>query len=91
MSAPSSSVSPPPAAGLRTRDVLGVPLAMTDYEGAMDVMDSLVARREPGYFCAVAVHAVMVAQDDPEMRVARVNSTLTVPYGMPLVWTANAL
>jgi N-acetylglucosaminyldiphosphoundecaprenol N-acetyl-beta-D-mannosaminyltransferase len=76
---------------VRTREVLGIPLAMTDYEGAMDVMDGLIARRDPGYLCAVAVHAVMVAQDDPEMRGALVNATLTVPDGMPLVWTANAL
>src|SRR4051794_26345787 len=74
-----------------TREVLGVPLAMTPYEGAMDVMDGMVARRERGYVCAVAVHAVTVAQRDPEMREALVGSTLTVPDGMPLVWAANSL
>ena len=79
------------AAAIGTRSVLGVPLAMTDYEGAMDAMDGLVARRERGYVCAVAVHAVMVAQDDPELRAALLGSTLTVPDGMPLVWAANRL
>jgi N-acetylglucosaminyldiphosphoundecaprenol N-acetyl-beta-D-mannosaminyltransferase len=33
----------------------------------------------------------MVAQNDPEMRAALINSTLTVPDGMPLVWAANML
>src|SRR4051812_7493912 len=74
-----------------TREILGIPIAMTDYAGAMDVMDGMVARRDPGYVCAVAVHAVMVAQHDPEMRAALLDSTLTVPDGMPLVWAANLL
>jgi hypothetical protein len=36
-----------------TREVIGVPLAMTDYEEAMDVMDGMIARGERGYVCAV--------------------------------------
>jgi N-acetylglucosaminyldiphosphoundecaprenol N-acetyl-beta-D-mannosaminyltransferase len=81
----------PAAADIRTRELLDIPIAMTDYEQAMDVMDAMIARREPGYVCAVAVHAVMVAQGDPEMRAALLGSTLTVPDGMPLVWAANML
>jgi N-acetylglucosaminyldiphosphoundecaprenol N-acetyl-beta-D-mannosaminyltransferase len=73
------------------REILGIPIAMTDYAEAMDVMDGMVARREPGYVCAVAVHAVMVSQHDDEMREAVTGSTLTVPDGMPLVWAANLL
>jgi hypothetical protein len=76
---------------IRSRDLLGLPIAMTDYVEAMDVMDGMVARRERGYVCATAVHAVMVAQSDPEMREALRRSTLTVPDGMPLVWAANLL
>jgi len=76
---------------IRVRDILGLPIAMTDYTEAMDVMDGMVARRERGYVCATAVHAVMVAQNDPEMREALQRSTLTVPDGMPLVWAANLL
>ena len=64
---------------------------MTSYVEAMNVMDGMVARRERGYVCAVAVHAVMVGQHDPEMRAALTGSTLTVPDGMPLVWAANSL
>jgi N-acetylglucosaminyldiphosphoundecaprenol N-acetyl-beta-D-mannosaminyltransferase len=76
---------------IRTRDLLGVPIAITRYAEAMDVMDGMIARRERGWVCAVAVHAVMVAQNDPEMRRALLESTLTVPDGMPLVWAANML
>jgi N-acetylglucosaminyldiphosphoundecaprenol N-acetyl-beta-D-mannosaminyltransferase len=85
------SAALPTAADVRTRQILGLPIAMTDYEQAMDVMDGMVARRERGYVCAVAVHAVMVAQSDAEMKQALLGSTLTVPDGMPLVWAANAL
>src|SRR5919197_6131947 len=76
---------------IRRRAVLGIPIAMTSYGEAMDVMDGMIARREPGYLCAVADHEVMVSQHDPEMRAAVTRSALTVPDGMPLVWAANAL
>jgi N-acetylglucosaminyldiphosphoundecaprenol N-acetyl-beta-D-mannosaminyltransferase len=76
---------------IRTRELLGIPIAMTDYERAMDVMDGMIARGERGYVCCVAVHAVMVAQSDAEMRAALLGSTLTVPDGMPLVWAANLM
>jgi N-acetylglucosaminyldiphosphoundecaprenol N-acetyl-beta-D-mannosaminyltransferase len=81
----------PRAEDVRTREILGVPIAMTDYAEAMDVMDGMIQRRQRGYVCAVAVHAVMVAQTDPEMGAALRASTLTVPDGMPLVWAANLL
>ena len=76
---------------VRVRDLLGLPIAMTDYAEAIDVMDGMIARGQRGYVCATAVHAVMVAQNDPEMRAALDGSTLTVPDGMPLVWAANLL
>src|SRR4051794_4183949 len=79
------------AAGVRTRDILGVPIAITDYARTAEVMDAMVERRERGYVCAAPVHAVMVAQDDQEMYAALRGSTLTVPDGMPLVWAANML
>ena len=79
------------AAGVRNREILRIPIAITDYEQTMDVMDAMVEQREPGYVCAAPVHAVMVAQDDPEMYAALSRSTLTVPDGMPLVWAANLL
>ena len=47
-------------------EVLGVPLALTDYERTMDWIDAMVASGEPGYVTAAAVHLVMVAQEDPE-------------------------
>jgi N-acetylglucosaminyldiphosphoundecaprenol N-acetyl-beta-D-mannosaminyltransferase len=82
---------PQPAAGIRTRSILGVAVAMTDYGETMDVMDGLVSSGERGYVCAAPVHALMVAQDDEDMLEALRGSTLVVPDGMPLVWAANLL
>src|SRR3954466_11497117 len=72
-------------------EVLGIPLALTDYERTMDWMDATIASKQRGYVCVAAVHTVMVCQEDPELRAAVLNSDLTVPDGQPLVWAMNAL
>jgi N-acetylglucosaminyldiphosphoundecaprenol N-acetyl-beta-D-mannosaminyltransferase len=84
---------PAPAAEVpfSTREVLGVPVAMVDYERAIAVMDQLIERDLRGYVCAAPVHALMVAQDDPDMLAALRGSTMVVPDGMPVVWAANLL
>jgi N-acetylglucosaminyldiphosphoundecaprenol N-acetyl-beta-D-mannosaminyltransferase len=86
--APSKSSS---TNGIPIRDILGIPIAMTDYDGAMRVMDEMVETRDRGYVIAAAVHVVMVGQEDPEVRDALLGSTLTLPDGMPVVWAANWL
>jgi N-acetylglucosaminyldiphosphoundecaprenol N-acetyl-beta-D-mannosaminyltransferase len=94
---PFSHAHPSPAPSLPSVDypatvpVLGVPLALTDYERTMDWMDAMVDRRQRGYLVAAAVHCVMVAKEDPELREAVLNASLTVPDGQPLVWAMNAL
>ncbi len=80
-----------PAAGISRRDILGIPMALTDYAGAMDVMDGMVDDRVPGWVCAAAVHSVITAQDDPLMREALTDAVITVPDGMPIVWALNKL
>ena len=71
--------------------VLGVPLAVMDYERTMDWIDAMVAQRKRGYMCVAAVHTVMVCQEDEGLREAVLDSSLTVPDGQPLVWAMNAL
>jgi N-acetylglucosaminyldiphosphoundecaprenol N-acetyl-beta-D-mannosaminyltransferase len=87
MTARSSSAT----AGIPKRDLLGVPVALTDYAGTMDAMDGMIERREPGYVCAAAVHVMMVARHDPETRAALQGASLVVPDGRPLVWALNLL
>ncbi len=71
--------------------VLGVPLALTDYGRTMDWIDAAIAHGQRGYICVAATHTVMVCDEDPELREAVLNSSLTVPDGQPLVWAMNAL
>ncbi|HEX2104123.1 MAG TPA: WecB/TagA/CpsF family glycosyltransferase [Solirubrobacteraceae bacterium] len=76
--------------GIARAPVLGIDLAVTDYEGAMDWMDEVVRRRGRACVTAAAVHLVMVAQEDPETRRA-IDDALVVPDGVPLVWALRAL
>ena len=78
-------------ADVPTRELLGVPFALTDCDGAMDVLDGMIERRERGFACALAVHALMVSRHDPEMSAALGAATLRLPDGKPIVWALNAL
>jgi N-acetylglucosaminyldiphosphoundecaprenol N-acetyl-beta-D-mannosaminyltransferase len=71
--------------------VLGVPLSLTDYADTMEWMDASIAHREKGYVCVAATHTIMVCNEDPELREAVLNASLTLPDGQPLVWAMNAL
>jgi len=82
---------PSPLADVVRRDILGLPIAMTNYADAMDRMDEMIATREPGYVCALATHAVSLSLKDAELRAAIQTSTLALPDGVPLVWAANTL
>ncbi len=89
---PPLPVSEPPAIEQpRTVEILGVPLALTDYDRTMDWIDAMIARRERGYIIPAAVHAVMVAQEDRTTRDAVLGGALSVPDGQPLVWAMKLL
>jgi N-acetylglucosaminyldiphosphoundecaprenol N-acetyl-beta-D-mannosaminyltransferase len=72
-------------------EVLGIPLALCDYEQTMDWIDAMISSGRRGYMTAAAVHLVMVAQDDPDTRAAVLGASLAVPDGQPLVWALQAL
>ena len=71
--------------------MLGVPLALIDYEHTLDWIEATVAERGRGYVCVCNVHTVMAAAEDPELRAALYASSMNVPDGQPLVWAINAL
>jgi N-acetylglucosaminyldiphosphoundecaprenol N-acetyl-beta-D-mannosaminyltransferase len=74
-----------------TAEILGVPLAISDYEHVLDWMQAMIAAGERGYLTAAAVNLVMCAQEDPEACAAVLGATLAVPDGQPLVWALHAL
>jgi N-acetylglucosaminyldiphosphoundecaprenol N-acetyl-beta-D-mannosaminyltransferase len=71
--------------------VLGVPLALTDYERTLDWIDAMIAGHDRGYVCVCNVHTVMASGEDAELRDALEGSSVNVPDGQPLVWAINAL
>jgi N-acetylglucosaminyldiphosphoundecaprenol N-acetyl-beta-D-mannosaminyltransferase len=80
-----------PTATPATAEILGIPLAVSDYEQVMDWMDAMIAAGRRGYLTAAAVNLIMAAQEDPDTRAAVLGATLAVPDGQPLVWALHAL
>jgi N-acetylglucosaminyldiphosphoundecaprenol N-acetyl-beta-D-mannosaminyltransferase len=71
--------------------ILGIPLAISDYEQVMDWMDATIAAGQRGYLTAAAVNLVMCAQEEQDTRAAVLGATLALPDGQPLVWALHAL
>jgi N-acetylglucosaminyldiphosphoundecaprenol N-acetyl-beta-D-mannosaminyltransferase len=74
-----------------TAQVVGVPLAVSDYEHVLDWMWAVIRERGRAYVTAAAVNLVMSANEDPAARAAVLGATLAVPDGQPLVWALRAL
>jgi N-acetylglucosaminyldiphosphoundecaprenol N-acetyl-beta-D-mannosaminyltransferase len=72
-------------------EILGVPLAVSDYDEVIGWMDTMVASNSRGWLTAAAVNLVMSACDDPATMRAVLDSTLAVPDGQPLVWALRLL
>lgn len=84
-----NAAAPPPAPP--TAEILGIPLAISDYERVLDWMEAMIAADARGYLTAAAVNLVMSAQEQPATRAAVLGATLAVPDGQPLVWALHAL
>jgi N-acetylglucosaminyldiphosphoundecaprenol N-acetyl-beta-D-mannosaminyltransferase len=74
-----------------SEEVLGVPLALTDYTRTLDWIDAAIAAGSPEYICVAATHTVVACGEDEELREAVLGSSFTVPDGQPLVWALRAL
>jgi N-acetylglucosaminyldiphosphoundecaprenol N-acetyl-beta-D-mannosaminyltransferase len=57
----------------------------------IDWIDATIAGGGNGSLSAAAVHLVIAAQEDPQVRAATLATTLVVPDGQPLVWALRAL
>jgi N-acetylglucosaminyldiphosphoundecaprenol N-acetyl-beta-D-mannosaminyltransferase len=74
-----------------TAEVLGIPLAICDYEQVIAWMEQVIASGGRGYVTAAAVNLVMSAREDSAVRAAVLGASLAVPDGQPLVWALRAL
>ena len=90
-STPPPDRPPPQPTAPPTAEILGIPLAISDYEEVMDWMDAMIAAGARGYVTAAAVNLVMSAREQPETLAAVLGATLAVPDGQPLVWALHAL
>jgi N-acetylglucosaminyldiphosphoundecaprenol N-acetyl-beta-D-mannosaminyltransferase len=78
-------------ADLDTRELLGVDFALTDYDGALERIDEMIAGPQRGYITCTSVHGLMESRRDPELAAALNGATLNLPDGMPIVWALNLL
>jgi N-acetylglucosaminyldiphosphoundecaprenol N-acetyl-beta-D-mannosaminyltransferase len=74
-----------------TVDLLGIPIALTDYDRMLGWIDEAVGRGDRGYVCVCNVHTLMASTEDGDLRRALHSSSVNVPDGQPLVWAINAL
>lgn len=71
--------------------MVGIPLAVSDYEQVLDWMDAVIAAGARAYVTAAAVNLVMAAREDADTLAAVLGATLAVPDGQPLVWALHLL
>jgi N-acetylglucosaminyldiphosphoundecaprenol N-acetyl-beta-D-mannosaminyltransferase len=88
---PTTTAPARPVPPLASQEVLGIPLALTDYTRTLDWIEAAIAARQRAYVCVAAVHTVMESREDPQLREAVLASDFTVPDGQPLVWAMNLL
>lgn len=74
----------------RCLPVLGCPVAVIDYAGAVDLVRSWAAWGDRAYAVEAAnTHVVTLARHDPAFHAAMARFDLWLPDGMPLVWGLN--
>jgi N-acetylglucosaminyldiphosphoundecaprenol N-acetyl-beta-D-mannosaminyltransferase len=74
-----------------TVGVLGIPLALTNYERTMDWIDARVNDRKRVCVSPATVHLVMRANEEKDTRESVLACSLIVPDGQPLVWAMHWL
>lgn len=75
---------------METCQVLGTPLAVTDYSGAVEQVREWAQRADAPYCVAAAnTHVVTLGRTEPRFREALDRCDLILPDGMPLVWVMN--
>lgn len=70
--------------------MLGLPLAVTDYAGAVaHVREWAQSADAPRLVALANTHLVTLSRTDPEFRAALRRFDLALPDGMPLIWVMN--
>ena len=76
---------------MRTLPVIGLPLACTDYAGAVDWILRKAAERNTAFAVEAAnTHVAALARSDEAFGATMRRFDLIVPDGVPLIWSLNA-
>ena len=70
-------------------NVLGVRVNPPDLEQALGGVADFLRRRVTGYVCAVSVHGVLEALDNPRVARAFMDAAMVIPDGRPMVWVGR--
>ncbi len=73
------------------RNVLGILMSITDYEGAVDFIVRAARARQGAAISALAVHGLMTGVFDREQKYRLNHFDLLVPDGQPVRWVLNWL
>jgi len=71
------------------RNVIGVLVDVVDYEAAVDAVISAGQQSRPFAVTALAVHGLMTAYQDPDLRARLGQFDLVCPDGQPVRWALN--
>lgn len=73
------------------KNVIGLPVAATDYAGAVRwILEKAALADKPYAVEAANTHVAALARSDPEFGASMAKFDLITPDGMPLVWSINA-
>ena len=72
-------------------DLIGVQVSKVNYDEAIDCMMQAAKQEKPGIVACHAVHAIVTASCDPELRSQVNDFAMITPDGQPVRWGLNLL
>lgn len=76
---------------IRSRDIIGTQIAITDYDEVMDAIDSAINERDRIYICCTPASSLVAARRDPALQAALAGSRINTPDGKGVVLAARIL
>jgi N-acetylglucosaminyldiphosphoundecaprenol N-acetyl-beta-D-mannosaminyltransferase len=70
----------------RCANVVGSPIDVLDWAGALQTISCWAAHRESRYVCICNAHSVVTATQDPSFRDILVHADMATPDGAPVAW-----
>jgi N-acetylglucosaminyldiphosphoundecaprenol N-acetyl-beta-D-mannosaminyltransferase len=76
---------------LRSREIIGTTVALTDYDEVLGAIDEAVETNDHLYICCAPASSLVFARDDPALRFALDRAAIVTPDGMGVVYAARLL